>query len=298
MIRSMTGFGRGETEVDGYLYRAEIKSVNHRYFNANVRLPREFAHLESRVSGILSERVERGHLNVALEVEPATEAGSNGPRLDREVLDGYLEIVESLEGLWNVRKGGVSVEALLSLPGVVAWEDEQIELPEEEFFAGAGAALEPALDQLIASRETEGRALEADLRQRIAAIEERREQIGALAPEREASERERLRAKIADLLGDLDEETEGRIDKEIVLLADRIDVAEELTRMRAHLDHFVAELDADGGAVGRKLTFILQELLREANTIGSKANDPDMQQAAIEIKSEIEKMREQAENVE
>lgn len=298
MIRSMTGFGRGETEADGYVYRVEIKSVNHRYFNANLRIPREFAHLESRLSGILSARVERGHLNVVLEIEPAAGSGSDGPRLDREILDGYLEIVENLEGLWNVRKGGVSVAALLGLPGVVAWEDEEVDLTDEELLAGAETALSGALDQLLESRRTEGRALEADLRERVAAIEARREEIEALAPRREASERERLKTKIENLLGELDEETGGRIEKEIVLLADRIDVAEELTRMRAHLDHFVAEIDADGGAVGRKLTFILQELLREANTIGSKANDPDMQQAAIEIKSEIEKMREQAENVE
>lgn len=298
MIRSMTGFGRGETESDGYLFHVEIKSVNHRYFNANLRLPRDFSHLESRLVGVLSARVERGHLSVALEIEPAVGAGSTGPRLDREVLDGYLEIVESLEGLWNVRKGGVTVEALLGLPGVIAWEDAEIDLDDEAFLSGAESALGKAVDELIHTRETEGRALETDLRERVATIAADLARIEDLAPGREVRERERLRAKVADLLGELDEDASGRIDKEIVLLADRIDVSEEVTRTRAHLDHFLAELDAGEGAVGRKLTFILQELLREANTIGSKANDPDMRQTAIEIKSEIEKMREQAENVE
>lgn len=293
----MTGFGRGETEADGYLFRVEIKSVNHRYFNVNLRLPREFSHLENRLAGVLSSRVERGHLNVGLDVETAAGGGSRGPRLDREVLDGYLEIVESLEGLWNVRKGGVTVEALLGLPGVIAWEDEAIELDDASFLAGAESALEAALLGLIESRETEGRALESDLRDRLATIESWRAKIEERAPLREARERERLRAKIAELIGDLDEMLVERLEKEVVLLADRLDVAEELTRMAAHLELFGAELDADG-AVGRKLTFILQEMLREANTIGSKANDPEMQQAAIEIKSEIEKMREQAENVE
>ncbi|MBW3660071.1 MAG: YicC family protein [Gemmatimonadetes bacterium] len=297
MIRSMTGFGRGETEADGYLFRVEIKSVNHRYFNVNLRLPREFSHLENRLAGVLSSRVERGHLNLGLDVETAAGGGSRGPRLDREVLDGYLEIVESLEGLWNVRKGGVTVEALLGLPGVIAWEDEAIELDDASFLAGAESALEAALLGLIESRETEGRALESDLRDRLATIESWRAKIEERAPLREARERERLRAKIAELIGDLDEMLVERLEKEVVLLADRLDVAEELTRMAAHLELFGAELDADG-AVGRKLTFILQEMLREANTIGSKANDPEMQQAAIEIKSEIEKMREQAENVE
>lgn len=298
MIRSMTGFGRGETESDGYLFRVEIKSVNHRYFNANVRPPREFSHLESRLAGVLSARVERGHLHVTLEIGTAAGAGSTGPRLDREVLDAYLEIVESLEGLWNVRKGGVTVEALLGLPGVIAWEDEEVDLDDDAFLAGAESAMHEALDALIDSRETEGRALEADLRQRVATIEAHIARIEELAPEREVRERTRIEAKLTDLLGEIDEDASRRIEKEIVLLADRIDVAEELTRTRAHLDHLVAELEAEEGAVGRKLTFILQELLREANTIGSKANDPDMRQAAIEIKSEIEKMREQAENVE
>lgn len=298
MIRSMTGFGRGETEADGYLFRVEIKSVNHRFFNANLRVPREFSHLESGLSAMLSSRVERGHVNLALEIERSAETASGGPRLDREALDGYLEIVESLDGLRSVRSGGLPVEALLGLPGVVSWEEAPIDLDDDAFLRGARTAIDQGLDGLIASRDTEGKALEADLRERIASIEACREKIEAWAPRREERERERLRAKVEDLVGALDEEADARIEKEIVLLADKLDIAEELTRMRAHLDHFLAEMDGGAEAVGRKLTFILQELLREANTIGSKANDAEMQQAAIEIKSELEKMREQVENVE
>ena len=141
-------------------------------------------------------------------------------------------------------------------------------------------------------------SLLADFRARLDAIESSRRRIEELSPLREERERERLREKVRSLLEDPAEELERRIEQEIVLLADRVDLSEELTRMRAHLDHFAAELEADAGSIGRKLTFLLQELGREANTIGSKASDPEIQKAAIEIKSELEKMREQAENVE
>ena len=159
------------------------------------------------------------------------------------------------------------------------------------------AALDTALDALVESRRTEGRALREDFRARMNAIETHRRRVEELAPQREERERDRLREKVRALL-DEQADADARIEAEIVLLADRVDVSEELTRLRAHLDHFAAELESGAGSVGRKLTFILQELGREANTIGSKASDPEIQKSAIEIKAELEKMREQAENVE
>lgn len=297
MIRSMTGFGRGETLSDGYRFRVEIKSVNHRFLNTNIRLPREFGHHESLLAAQCAERCERGHLSLKVEIEPESGADGRGPRLNREVLDRFLEIVDGLEGLWSVR-GGISSEGLLALPGVIEWDPEAVDLSDETFVKGATQALSAALDELVASREHEGRSLEKDFRQRLGALEERRSHLAELAPAREERERERLRTKVADLLEGAGDGLDQRIATEVVMLADRVDISEELTRMRAHLDHFSVELDGDTGAVGRKLTFLIQELNREANTIGSKANDPEMQRSAIEIKSELEKMREQAENVE
>jgi uncharacterized protein (TIGR00255 family) len=297
VIRSMTGFGRGEAVSSGYRFAAEIKSVNHRFLNLSVRLPRAFAHLESRLAALCSSRCERGHLHVSIELERASEDAGSGPRLNRAVLDRYLEIVRDLQGLGTVREG-MSTDALLSLPGLVAWEAEEIAMPDEAFLQGAGAALETALGELLVSRRTEGRALLEDFRARLEAVEAQRRRVVELAPRREERERERLREKVRALIDDAPSGMEQRIEAEIVLLADRVDVSEELTRLRAHLDHFSAELESDTGAVGRKLTFILQELGREANTIGSKALDPEIQKSAIEIKAELEKMREQAENVE
>lgn len=297
MIRSMTGYGRGEAVSSGYRFAAEIKSVNHRFLNLNVRLPRAFAHLESHVTALCSSRCERGHLNVSIEIERDGESAGSGPRLNPAVVDRYLEIVRTLEGLDAVRDG-VSADTLLGLAGVVEWESEEVAIDDAAFLAGAGPVLETALDALIESRGTEGRALLEDFRARLEAIEVQRRHVAELVPRREERERERLREKVRALLEDQDGAIDRRIEEEIVLLADRVDVSEELTRMRAHLDHFAAELESGGGSVGRKLTFLLQELGREANTIGSKASDSEVQKAAIEIKAELEKMREQAENVE
>ena len=293
----MTGFGRGEALFSGYRFAAEIKSVNHRFLNLNVRMPRAFAHLESRITALCSGRCERGHLNVSIELEREGEDAGNGPRLNRKVLERYLEIVSDLA---DVGADGreISAGSLLALPGVIEWEAEEISMADEAFLEGAAAAVGMALDALVESRSTEGRSLLADFRARLDSIEASRSRIEQLSPLREERERERLREKVGGLLEDPAEELERRIEQEIVLLADRLDVSEELTRMRAHLDHFAAELEADGGSIGRKLTFLLQELGREANTMGSKASDPEIQKAAIEIKVELEKMREQAENVE
>lgn len=294
----MTGFGRGEAECGGHRFRAEARSVNHRYFNANLRLPREYGHLESRLTAICAERVGRGHLNVQAEVEPAGAGASGGPSLNRAMLDRYLEIVESLEALPGVTKR-VTAQALLALPGVLELETRPGPVDDATFLAGMGQALGQALDQLTASRDTEGAALERDFRARVAAIRSLGGTIAELAPRREERERERLQRKAAELLDGAGEAMDARIAQEIILLADRLDISEELTRLEAHLDHFEAELGGSPAAgVGRKLTFLLQELGREANTIGSKGNDAEIQQAAIEIKVELEKMREQAENVE
>lgn len=297
MIRSMTGYGRGEVAAGGYRFLAEIKSVNHRFLNTHIRLPREFSHLESFVAARCATRCERGHLAVNVEIEPAERADGGSPRLNHGVLDRLLSIATGLEGLPGVR-GGVSVDSLFELPGVLVWESETV-LEEATFRDAAGRALDAALDGVVASRSKEGEALGADFVTRLSALRDLRDRVETLAPQREERERERLQAKVRLLLDAEDAAAiDQRVAQEIVFLADRLDVSEELTRMAAHLDHFESELEASGEAVGRKLTFFLQELGREANTIASKSNDAEMQRLAIDMKSELEKMREQAENVE
>jgi uncharacterized protein (TIGR00255 family) len=292
----MTGFGRGEAQVDGYQFLAEIKSVNHRFLNTKLRLPREFSHLENTLVALCAERCERGHLAVKVEIEPTVGGASQVPRLNQPLVDEFLEIARKLG---SRVEGGFNIHTLLSLPGVIEWHSAGEGLGDDAFLTGAREALGAALDQLVASRRTEGEALERDFRSRLEMIERWRQVLEERAPEREQRERHRLREKVQALVPELAEELDHRVTQEIVLIADRLDISEELMRMRTHIEQFGAELSAaNGGAVGRKLTFLIQEMNREANTVAAKANDAEMQQAAIEIKTEMEKLREQAENVE
>src|SRR5688572_29873236 len=174
----MTGFGRGEAVFSGYRFAAEIKSVNHRFLNLNVRMPRAFAHLESRVTALCSSRCERGHLNVAIEIEPEGEEGSRGPRLNQKVLERYLAIVSDLAGR-GADGGEISTGSLLALPGVIEWDAEEISMADDAFVEGAAAVLGVALDALVESRRTEGRALLEDFRARIHSIEASRRRIEA-----------------------------------------------------------------------------------------------------------------------
>lgn len=296
MIRSMTGFGRGEASVGEHRFVAEVKSVNHRFLTTKVRLPREFSRFESYFAGECSKVCERGHVTLAIDVESAAQEDGTLPRVNRRVVERIVTIARDL-ALEDGVSSDVSVVELLAMPGALEWGVDEAALDEESFRAGADACVAQALEALAASRSEEGEALNRDLRERLTAIEKWRRVLEAEAPEREAAERDRLRAKVADLAPD-GVDVDGRVAQEIVILADRLDISEELMRLKTHCQQFSSELDAASGPIGRKLTFLLQEMNREANTVASKANNATMQQAAIEIKSELEKMREQVENVE
>jgi uncharacterized protein (TIGR00255 family) len=290
----MTGFGRGEASGDGVRLTVEVRTVNHRYFSAAVRLPREYAALEQPLTARVKQRIERGHAAVTFDVLPEG-SSATAYALNREILQGYLgaltELREAVDGA-----GAVDLAQLLALPGVVERAVRQ-PVPEEAFLGLAGRALDEALAALVSLREQEGARLAADLQARVTEIEGAVARIAGLAPERERRERERLSVKLAELLGGRDVVGELRLAQEVALLADRLDIAEEITRFRAHVALFRATLEGEGPA-GRQLTFVLQEMLREVNTMGAKANDSRIAQEVIAVKNELEKLREQAENIE
>jgi uncharacterized protein (TIGR00255 family) len=290
----MTGFGRGEASTDGVRLAVEVKTVNHRYFSAALRLPREYGSLEQGLTAQLKRRVERGHAAVSFDLLPEGRADQEFT-LNRDVLRGYFGVLDELRGMAGP-SAGVDLTQFLTLPGVVE-KTAREPLPEATFLALASRALDEALAGLVALREQEGARLADDVRARLLGIEAAVERIALLAPERERRERERLAGKLADLLGARDELGELRLAQEIALLADRLDIAEEVTRFRAHTALFRETLAADAPA-GRQLTFILQEMLREVNTMGAKANDSRIAQEVIAVKNELEKIREQAENIE
>jgi len=297
MIRSMTGWGEAEADTEIGRLRAEIKTVNHRFLNTSIRLPSGHDRLESQVVDWLKPRLHRGHVTVSVSVEPADTSMEGLPEVDldraRHALDLYKKIGHALGII-----GEVDVATIARFPEVIRAADSHRNRPEVP-----AELLEPviaaAVDQLVTFREREGESLRADLEGRLSELDAALDIVEERAPVRLEAERERLREKIDDLLGDDVEVDEERLAREVAWLADKWDINEELVRFRGHIELMRETLDGDGSeSVGKRLSFIVQEMHREANTIGSKANDTEIGHAAVRMKEEVERLREQVENVE
>lgn len=291
MPRSMTGFGAADGSVSGGRLQIELRSVNHRHFNLQLKVPAELMPLEAEVRERLRTRIARGHVTVTARwTEAPVRAGALRLNLARarELVDAVRELQRAL-GL----PGDLDVGWIIRQPDVLGAE------PAAELAVDAGEVLgilERAADAMLAMRDTEGEALVRELRGQLATIEGELGRVEGRAPDRLVAERDRLRKAVATLLdgGRLDE---SRLAQEIALIAERLDIAEETARLRTHLAAARAAL-AERSAVGRQLGFLGQEMLREINTIGAKANDLGITQAVIQMKGELEKFREQVENLE
>ena len=288
---SMTGFGAAEGAVAGGRLRIEIRTVNHRYFNFAPRLPHDLSSLEGDLRERLRREFERGHISVQVRWIEAPESESRlvvDAERARAVAERLRELQDSL-GL----EGGVTLE-------LVARQPEVLTLARPEPVEVAWAAVEPvaaeAAAECRAMRAREGAVLADELRHRLDLIAAGTDRVAERAPERLVRERDRLRAAVAELL-DGRVADEARIAQEIALTADRLDITEELVRLRAHLDAVRATLGGDA-AVGKQLGFLAQEMGREVNTIGSKANDPVIAHEVVAMKGELERFREQLENLE
>ena len=294
MIRSMTGFGEAEIQTAAGLLRAEIRTVNHRFFSLNVRNPSALDRYEPKIKEWLKPFISRGHINVTYRIEG--QDGEAGPALalDADRAEQYLRVFHELKKRYEL-PGEITLEMMARFSDLVV--REQAEVPEvaEEAVAEVTAG---AARGVVGMREAEGRSLHDDLEGRLEAIAEVLGVVEGRAPARLATERDRLRRSVLELAGDagVDEE---RLAREIALMADRWDISEEIVRLRSHIDHFRSMLDEDSAApVGKRLAFLVQEMHREANTIGSKANDAAIEHGVVAIKNEIERLREQVENVE
>jgi uncharacterized protein (TIGR00255 family) len=297
---SMTGFAQARSEKNGYAVRVSVKSVNHRFLDLKLRLPEGFDLYELRLRQILRDRIHRGHVEVHVNVEPAT---ASPVQVNRELAQTYLRVAEELRAQSGVASD-VDVVALLRLPGVIAGlsvgvpeaEDEQ-----ERLGQALDACLAEALIKLDDMRLAEGRHLTEDLRTRLGQIAEHAEQVRELASKLRPVFARRLETRLKELLGGVNLDP-ARLAQEAALLAERGDVSEELERLRSHLQQFGKLLDG-AGEMGKKLDFLLQEMHREANTLLSKTPGVESEALAItglalEIKAEIEKLREQVQNIE
>jgi uncharacterized protein (TIGR00255 family) len=290
----MTGFGRGEAGGDGAAVTVEARSVNHRHLDIALRLPRTLGAFEMDARRLIQSRLERGRIDVTVQVGPAPGQSTQQIRVDTALAAQYVEQARALGRAAGLGED-VTLSWVLERPGVVRTEDSETSAGVIAWPALA-EVLGRALDELVACRATEGEALGAELRAQHTALRAQVDIIAARTPAALARYQERLRERIGALLGEvvLDE---GRILTEVAIWADKTDVREELTRLAAHLERLAVLLDK-GGSVGRALDFLIQELNREVNTIASKADDLELSQSALAAKGIIEKMREQAQNLE
>ena len=290
MIKSMTGFGSAEGEVGGARVSVEIRSVNHRFFNPSVKLPGELSKWESEVRETMRKGITRGHVTLTARVDrQATE----GAKIDEARFGAYVDQIRQLQQRFGL-SDQLDVSAVLRLPDVVTSETEERDVDVAEIVA----LVERAVSGLDAMRTAEGARLATYLAQRVSLIEQAVERIAERAPMRLVEQRDRMRDTIQELAAGVAMD-EQRLAQEIAILADRLDVGEEISRFHSHFAAFRTTLEAPSpDGVGKRLGFLLQELLREANTTGSKANDASMLQDVIVIKEELERIREQVENLE
>jgi uncharacterized protein (TIGR00255 family) len=291
MLISMTGFGTGEATSGGSTVSVEVRSVNHRFLDLAFKLPRVLQNREQDIKELVRARLARGRVSITMSVESA--AAGRAVTINEPALEQYLKQLRDFATRHGLDEK-VSMDALLQLPEVVTVKESD---PDEDvLWPLVEESLNQALEACGRMRLEEGRALEKDLTERMALIGRTVETIEKMAPDVAKKQIETLRKRVAQLAGDI-KVSEDRIAAEIVMLGDRTDITEELTRLKSHLAQFNKTI-ADGGEVSKKMTYLLQEMHREATTIGSKAADSEVIQHVVVLKEETEKLREQVQNLE
>lgn len=293
MIKSMTGFGRCEVQEESRKFTVEMKSVNHRYLDANIRMPKKLNFFETAVRSLLKQSVQRGKVDIFITYEDLSEQQVS-LKYNEVLAAEYLSYFEKMQEKFSL-ENDIRVSTLSRYPEVLTMEEQAVD--EEELWKGLKKALDGAIRQFVETRTSEGEHLREDLIEKldnmlklVGCIEERSPQIIA-------EYRDKLETKVKELLADTQME-DSRIAAEVVIFADKICTDEEVVRLRSHIVHMKDTLVSDDSGIGRKLDFIAQEMNREANTILSKANDLEISNIGIELKTEIEKVREQIQNIE
>ncbi|MCH2188061.1 YicC family protein [Myxococcota bacterium] len=299
MIHSMTGFGRSRFDVAGRTFDVEIRSVNHRHIDMRVRLPRFLAEGESLVKSMIQKGLGRGKVDVV--VAPSSQSAdlsaASVVQVDEALADRYLAAARSLARRGDL-KTELDVSTLMTLPGVTKLAEMSVESDELEKVLRVG--VQEALDALVAMRAMEGEGLSREILGRLEIVENLVEDLSARADQVLEAAKERLRKRTEQIRQDTGLLDEARLHQEIVIAADRLDITEELVRLRSHIEQFRTVLGGarEEGPVGRRLDFLLLQFGREANTVGSKGSDASIAHQVVELKSEIERIREQVQNIE
>ena len=291
MVRSMTGFGRSEIQREDILLVTEIRSVNNKFCDISVRLPKWLTHFETKVRTLVQQKISRGKLSVSVTWNGDGEGLALG--LDKEVADRYFGLLKALKERYDL-PGEINLQTLVSFPDLLS--PVKASATDENSWKLLEEGVAKALDDVVSMKDAEGKSLSEDLRARVDVVLEYVEKIEKRAPVRVKEAKEKLRARLSELL-DRGEIPEERLALEAAIFADKLDCTEECVRLRAHSKQFIALVEGSELA-GRKLNFLLQEMNREANTVGAKAADVEIVSQVVNIKDEIEKLREQVQNVE
>lgn len=289
----MTGFGRGSVTEENFSVSVELKTVNNRFLHVSLRLSGEMQPLESNIKRVISERLSRGRVEVNLSYDRNDEITYE---LNRPMINGYLKAMRQMQEEFSL-SGEPDLNVIARLPNVVMPKKDDL---KPEFVAGVETAFRAALDDLEKMREKEGELLKSELSSLLGDIEKRLGPIGTEAGSVSEEYRLRLTKRIGEMLAKSESQIEldqGRLAQEVAYLADRSDISEEIARLRTHIDHFRTIMNEDK-EVGKRLDFLTQELNREANTITSKTTNMTVKENALQIKSDIEKIREQVQNIE
>ncbi|MBW2149022.1 MAG: YicC family protein [Deltaproteobacteria bacterium] len=292
MIRSMTGYGRAQGELEGRTLIVEVKSVNHRYKDINVRLPRRYNPLEHRIRELLGEKLDRGRLDLSLnsregELAPAV------PEINVPLVDRYHEMIVQLRERYGLQEQMTAFQ-LLSLPDVIVYQEKELNPAEE--WPVLERLIHCAMEELDDMRLKEGGSLLADIESRLREMKARLKEIEARSPLVVTQCHDRLSERLAEMTKGIEIDP-IRLAQELAFFADRCDISEEIVRLRSHMDQFAQVLNQES-PLGRKLDFILQEMHREINTIGSKASDSEIALRVVEFKTDLERLREQVQNIE
>lgn len=289
----MTGFGRGTSTGNGFEISVEFKTVNNRFLDISLKLGNELHSLENQLKRLISSRLARGRIEVNVQYARSQEVSYE---LNRPMIEGYLHAMKEMKEEFSL-SGEPDINVIARLPNVLITKKDDL---TEDFIMGVGEAAAAALDDLEHMRRSEGEMLKTELQARLNEIESRTTVIEGEAANVSEEFRQRLTKRVGELLAKTDSQIEldqARLAQEVAYLADRADISEEIARLRTHIEHFRSIMDEEK-EVGKRLDFLTQELNREANTITSKTNNMIVKEHALQVKSEIEKIREQVQNVE
>ncbi len=292
MLKSMTGFGRAQKEIDGYVISVEIKSVNHRYFEFSSRVPRQYGFLDEKLKSFINSRVSRGKIECYVSIE-ALNTDTANVVVNHTLADAYVNALKEIAVTYNLKDDyGASTISRFPEVLVVRKSDED----EEKLWDYVKNVCSDAVDKFVAMRTVEGSKMKDDIYSRGQYILDYVSYIEERSPQTVKEYNDKLVERVHELLGDVSLD-ESRILQEVAIYADKVAVAEETVRLRSHIEQLNTFISSDE-PVGRKMDFLIQEINRETNTIGSKANNVDIARKVVDIKAEVEKIREQIQNIE